>query len=171
MVSANRFEKNCVRAIIALDELYSKKKISKSRKVKITGLEKPNFRYKIKNTSQFDFLGYIEESELEKLYTNCGCLIYPSLNEGFGYPPLEAMKYGVPVLASNAASIPEVCGEAALYFKPTSIKEIKSSILDVLNGNFHSNLTDLEKNRFKKIEAKQNDDLYNLIDWILAHCE
>lgn len=167
MVSADRVEKNCIRAIIALDKLYSKNKIPKSRKVKITGLDKPNFRYKIKNISQFIFQGYVDEVELDNLYAKAFAFIYPSLNEGFGYPPLEAMKFGVPVLASNAASIPEVCGNAALYFNPTSVNEIKIKILDLLNEHTYVNMKNLGQSRFKEIKAKQNDDLNNLIDWII----
>jgi len=55
-------------------------------------------------------------------------LIFPSLYEGWGLPPLEAMRLGCPVLASNAASIPEACGEAAAYFSPTNVEELVSTI-------------------------------------------
>ena len=56
-------------------------------------------------------------------------MVFPSLYEGFGLPPLEAMAAGIPVLVSNVASIPEVCGSTAKYFSPTSIKDIKHSLL------------------------------------------
>ena len=167
LVSANRVEKNCTRAIIALDQLISTKRISKDFSVKVTGCKENESRYKIRNKNNFRFLGYVEENELNNLYANAFAFIYPSLNEGFGYPPLEAMKFGVPVLASKAASIPEVCGNAALYFNPTSVNEIKSRILDLQNENIHSNLSNLGKSRFKEIEIKQNEDLNNLINWII----
>jgi glycosyltransferase involved in cell wall biosynthesis len=60
-------------------------------------------------------LGYVTDAELRALYEGALCLIYPSVYEGFGLPPLEAMVCGCPVIASNAASLPEVCGAAALY--------------------------------------------------------
>lgn len=64
------------------------------------------------------WIGYVSNEELRTLYENALCFVFPSLYEGFGIPPLEAMSCGCPVLASNAASIPEVCGDAALYFSP-----------------------------------------------------
>jgi len=63
-------------------------------------------------------LGYVSDEELRALYEQAVCFIYPSLYEGFGLPPLEAMACGCPVIVSKAASMPEVCGEAALYFDP-----------------------------------------------------
>jgi glycosyltransferase involved in cell wall biosynthesis len=63
-------------------------------------------------------LGYVSDAELKALYENAGCFIFPSIYEGFGLPPVEAMSCGCPVIASNAASIPEVCGQAAQYFDP-----------------------------------------------------
>lgn len=71
-----------------------------------------------------EFTGRVGEKELEALYAGALALVFPSIYEGFGLPPLEAMARGVPVLASNAASLPEVCGDAALYFDPTDAKEI-----------------------------------------------
>jgi glycosyltransferase involved in cell wall biosynthesis len=70
------------------------------------------------NFSHIYELGYISDDELFWLYKNASFFIFPSIYEGFGLPALEAMSYGCPVVASNAASIPEVCGEAALYFDP-----------------------------------------------------
>lgn len=166
MVSANRFEKNCVRAIIALDKLYSKGILSINKKVKITGLSKPKFRYKLKNPSQFEFLGYVEEDVLAKLFANSWCFIYPSLNEGFGYPPLEAMKYGVPIIASNEASIPEVCGEAALYISPKSINDIQSKVLDIHDPKLYATLSQKSLNQFKIISKKQTEDTEKIVNWI-----
>lgn len=63
-------------------------------------------------------LGAVPDDELHALYRHAAWFIFPSLYEGFGLPPLEAMANGCPVLAARAASIPEVCGDAALYFDP-----------------------------------------------------
>jgi len=73
-------------------------------------------------------LGQYSEGELVWLYKNAQALIFPSLYEGFGLPPLEAMSLGCPVLASNSASIPEVCGEAAIYFDPQDRKSLDQAI-------------------------------------------
>jgi glycosyltransferase involved in cell wall biosynthesis len=62
-------------------------------------------------------------------------LVYPSLYEGFGLPPLEAMACGCPVVCSKTASLPEVCGEAAEYFDPTSEEEMSAKIAYLLGNN------------------------------------
>jgi glycosyltransferase involved in cell wall biosynthesis len=60
--------------------------------------------------------GYVTDAQLRALYESAACFVFPSRYEGFGLPPLEAMACGCPVIASDAASIPEVCGDAALSF-------------------------------------------------------
>ncbi len=72
------------------------------------------FKHKIVAT------GYLSNNLCLQLIQTAELLVFPSLYEGFGLPPLEAMACGVPVASSNAASLPEVCGDAALYFDPTS---------------------------------------------------
>lgn len=171
LVSANRPEKNCIRAIIALDRLYQNNKIPKDIKVNITGLTAPTFRYKLKNQHQFNFLGYVNETKLTSLYANSWCLIYPSLNEGFGYPPLEAMRYGVPVIASNAASIPEVCGESALYINPRSIRDIENKILQITDSSIRRKISTNGITRFKFISQRQDNDTQKLIEWIIKKSE
>lgn len=64
------------------------------------------------------------DEKLANLYKYASVFIYPSLHEGFGIPPLEAMGYGCPVLASNTSSVPEVVGQAGLYFNPTSVDDL-----------------------------------------------
>lgn len=68
--------------------------------------------------SNVTWLGRISDSELAALMEDCLCLAFPSLTEGFGLPPVEAMGRGCPVVVSNCASLPEVCGTAALYAPP-----------------------------------------------------
>jgi glycosyltransferase involved in cell wall biosynthesis len=68
--------------------------------------------------------GPVNDAALKALYQHALALVFPSLYEGFGLPPLEAMACGCPVAASSAAAIPEVCGDAALYFDPASIEQI-----------------------------------------------
>jgi glycosyltransferase involved in cell wall biosynthesis len=79
------------------------------------------------------FTGFVDDTVLKWLYQNAQAYVFPSLSEGFGLPPLEAMVHGCPVVASNAACIPEVCGEAAVYFDPNNSQEMAEKINLVLN--------------------------------------
>lgn len=63
-------------------------------------------------------LGFVEEELLPKLYAGAALFVYPSIYEGFGLPPVEAMASGVPVMVSHHSCLPEVCGDAARYFEP-----------------------------------------------------
>jgi glycosyltransferase involved in cell wall biosynthesis len=81
--------------------------------------------------------GRVRREELAELYRTASALVFPSLYEGFGQPPLEAMASGTPVAVSRAGSLPEVCGDAALYFEPTSVDEIAEAILAVLDRPDH----------------------------------
>jgi len=77
-------------------------------------------------------LGFVGEDVLNYLYQNAGVFVFPSLYEGFGIPPLEAMKVGVPVLVSRAASLPEVGGDACLYADPRSPEDFAQKIHKIL---------------------------------------
>ena len=68
--------------------------------------------------SRVSLMGYVTNEELERFYKEASCLVYVSLYEGFGLPPLEAMVHGMPVVASNRSSIPEVIGDAGMLVDP-----------------------------------------------------
>jgi glycosyltransferase involved in cell wall biosynthesis len=76
--------------------------------------------------------GFVSREELVGLYRRAAALVFPSLYEGFGQPPLEAMACGCPVACSNVASLPEVVGDAARLFDPRSVEEIVEAVGDVL---------------------------------------
>lgn len=73
-------------------------------------------------------VGYVSDDELKSLYSQATCFIYPSLYEGFGLPPLEAMSNGCPVIVARSGSLPEVCGDAALYCDPLNPQDIADKI-------------------------------------------
>ncbi len=74
------------------------------------------------------FLGQVGDDELAALYCGAQAFVFPSLYEGFGIPPLEAMACGCPVIATTAASVPEVCGDAAVYVDPADGEAITAQI-------------------------------------------
>ena len=77
-------------------------------------------------------LGHVQRDDLVRLYRTAAGLVFPSEYEGFGQPPLEAMACGCPVACSNAASLPEVCGDAARLFDPTSVEEMVEAVEEIL---------------------------------------
>jgi glycosyltransferase involved in cell wall biosynthesis len=78
-------------------------------------------------------VGRVSDEQLKSLYQHALAFVFPSLYEGFGLPPLEAMACGCPVLASNTASMPEVCGDAALYFDPASTQQMGAAMRRMLD--------------------------------------
>jgi glycosyltransferase involved in cell wall biosynthesis len=81
------------------------------------------------------YLGRVNDRELRALYEAARCLVYPSLYEGFGLPPLEAMTCGCPVVAADATSLPEVCGDAAVYCDPRDPEDIIAKIERVMTDD------------------------------------
>jgi glycosyltransferase involved in cell wall biosynthesis len=79
------------------------------------------------------FLGYLPEETLAVMYRLAAVFVFPSLYEGFGLPPLEAMASGTPVVTSNVSSLPEVTGDAAILVDPLSAESIADGIWEVLN--------------------------------------
>ena len=79
-----------------------------------------------------DRRGLVEQHELLRLYQTASALVFPSLYEGFGLPPLEAMASGCPVAASNAGSLPEVVGDAAVQFDPSDPEAIAAGIVEAV---------------------------------------
>ncbi len=79
------------------------------------------------------YLGYVPQDDLPTLYSGAIALVFPSLHEGFGMPPLEALACGTPVACSNVSAMPEVVGEAALTFDPYDPQAIASAIRRLLD--------------------------------------
>lgn len=87
-----------------------------------------------KRKERITVCGKVKHETLVWLYQNAVMLVHPSLYEGFGFTPLEAMSAGCPVVSSNIASLPEVCGDAAMYVNPYSVENIAGGISNVWNN-------------------------------------
>ncbi|MGB9715440.1 MAG: glycosyltransferase family 4 protein [Thermodesulfovibrionales bacterium] len=88
----------------------------------------------LRSSENIRFLEHISNEDLRYLYAGAFCLVFPSLYEGFGLPPLEAMTFGCPVITSRVSSLPEICGDAAYYIDPYDVCDIKQKIEDLLNS-------------------------------------
>lgn len=87
-----------------------------------------------KVSKQIHIIGEVLDQEVPHFYKMATALIFPSFYEGFGLPPLEAMASGCPVIASNRASIPEVCGEAAYLINPDSPQELLTALHEITHN-------------------------------------
>ena len=169
LISGNRWIKNNFRAIKAFDSLFSEGKL-KGKKVVVIGVKNMPKLQNVTNINNFIFIDYLCENEFSWFFKNAFSFVYPSLNEGYGYPPLHAMSYGVPTIASAITSIPEVCSNAVLYFNPFSINEIKNRILQINdNLELYTDLQEKGRQRIKEILEKQNDINKDILSTIFDH--
>ena len=171
LTSGARWEKNNLRAAKAFDELvgmYESQGKSFDYKMVITGAANPKaYLRHIKHKDRFVLLGYVENKELEFLHKNAYAFVFPSLNEGFGYPPVQSMRYGVPVAASGTTSIPEVCGDAVLYFDPYSVSEIKNRLVQLLDTEIYDEYAARVPKRYVEVHTRQIADLEEAVNFIL----
>jgi glycosyltransferase involved in cell wall biosynthesis len=107
-------------------------------------LEKYNSQKRIHIT------GFVEDEDVAHIYKNALCFVFPSLYEGFGLPPVEALTLQTPVLASNAASIPEVLMDQAIYFENNSKQELKDKLLHLNEsaGSMPRGLNEYQKKHY-----------------------
>ena len=148
LVSGNRWVKNSYRALLALDRLMAKVDIGKQILIVGGAPERIPGNWRTK----FNFLPYLSEEELVALYKSAFCLLYPTLNEGFGYPPLEAMRHGTPVICSAITSTTEIFGDAPLYFSPYSTAEIQNRIMSLLHDD-----------QMWEVKSNQSIEQFNLV--------
>lgn len=124
--------------------LYKKKNPQSQTKLIVVGCENPLFAnagYRSEHIGKdVHFKGYITDRQLAELFGNSRALVYPSFYEGFGFPPLEAMAAGTPVITSRTSSLPEVVGDAALLVNPHSEHDIADKIALALNSELAAEL-------------------------------
>ena len=113
------------------------------------------------------FTGYVPNDDLPVMYNLASLFVFPSFYEGFGLPPLEAMACGCPLLTSDAASMPEVCRDAARYFDAGNPSDIAEKIIDSLFGSdsdifVQRGLRRIEDFSWKTFYKQQVDVFYKL---------
>ena len=124
--------KNIKSLLISFSKIY--KNLDKDYKLVIVGANKKGTQIlmdiakDLNIDSKIIFTGFVPEDHLPILYNSCETFVYPSLYEGFGLPPLEAMCCGTPVITSNVTSIPEVVGNGGLLINPNNIDELSTSL-------------------------------------------
>lgn len=155
LMGGNRWEKNVCRALIAIESLFDKGLLENYQIVVIGKLPEKMIK-KLLHKDKYLLMGYVETEKLENLYRYCDVFLYPSLNEGFGMPPLEAMKYGKTCIVSAVCSLPEVCGNGVYYVNPYDTREIENRILHAIDEKIPSEYV---YENFKKTYNKQTEDL------------
>jgi len=107
--------------------------------------------------------GFVADEDMDTIYANASLFIFPSLYEGFGLPPLEAMLNGCPALVSNQNSLPEVCGDAAIYVDPLNPMDIATQI--------EKTLSDKELHHALVTKGKERIKIFNWADSAAKHIE
>jgi len=159
-VGINKPHKNYPFLLSGLKELWLSKKTDIP--LVIAGLdpggitELGNLAKNGKIESYVHLVGRFSRNQAPLIYAGAEALVFPSLYEGFGLPPLEAMKTGVPVAASKIPPMPEVIGDAALFFDPQSGGELKDAILKiVLDSSLRRNLIEKGKTNLGRFDWKE----------------
>ena len=170
LIGGNRSEKGAYRACRVLYKLIkNNSRMPENIKVFVIGVSQFKAYQKITNNHhRFKFNGYVPTEDLEVLYKNAHLFLYPTLNEGFGYPPLEAMKYGTLCACSANSAVTEACGNAVLYFNPHDETEMSVRILQSFDTEIRA---EKQKNilvHYKYISEKQKQDLDKLVQEIIS---
>ncbi len=114
-------------------------------------------------------LDFVKDKELPYLYQGAFSLVFPSLYEGFGLPPLEAMSWGCPVISTNSSSLPEVCGESALYFDPYDVNSLQDKMEKMMNDQtLRNQLIDSGINQARQFNLERfSKDIWSVYSQLL----
>lgn len=157
MLSANRDMKNPKNAFAAFNRFVEYG--HKDTYLVTTGCKQKQFENHVP-------LNYLSDNDLVQVMSNCYALLFPSFFEGFGYPPVEAMGYGKPVLSSNVTSMPDILGDAPIYFSPLYPTDIFRALNVLTDENYHV-YSNRSKEQSKIISTRQKQDLSTLIQLII----
>lgn len=169
-----RWTKNNAIVLKAFSILFNDSKylgLFDSYKVILIGNSDESIRYYkaiVRDSDCFEFEKYVSDEQLELLYRNAYALVFPSVLEGFGMPPLEAMRNGIVPICSTAMSIPEICKDGALYFDPYDVESIICTLVQSLDANYYSDIKKRAEKRFQEIEQKRCFDKEITINYILG---
>lgn len=144
--------KNILTLIKAFKKFYDNNSEFKLMLVGKKGWLYDEIFYEVKNLNLEDsviFTGYLPDNEVSELYKYAYCYVLPSLYEGFGIPVLEAMSYDCPVISSFASSLPEVGGEAALYFDPENVNGLVDDLESLKSEKLRKELIEKGRERIK----------------------
>ncbi|MBR6727945.1 MAG: glycosyltransferase [Clostridia bacterium] len=172
--STCRNTKNNAIAMFVLDRMFSDPKYTemlKDYKVIALGTDELFLRYfdrKLRNRDRFVFENYVEMNALSALYHGAHLFLFPSLLEGFGLPPLEAMQCGTVPACSTAMSIPEVCGDAAIFFDPRDEESISLAVLKSFDSDLMATLQAAGEKRSRALLERGDRDLADLVRLIVA---
>ncbi|WP_035141291.1 glycosyltransferase family 4 protein [Flavobacterium daejeonense] len=131
-------KKNLTSLLLAFNELINQNKIE--HKLVLVGKKGWKNKSVYKTISKYNlkqyilFTGYVPKKDLPVIYSMSDLFVFPSIYEGFGIPPLEAMACGIPVIVSNQGASPEICGDACLLVNPYDTHEMAKSIEMLLNN-------------------------------------
>ncbi|MDC7234662.1 MAG: glycosyltransferase [Spirochaetales bacterium] len=166
IVSGNRWIKNSYRALLAFKNLQ--KHYPHKTKLVVTGIPEssPLRKWGGDNILMMD---YVDDATLQSLYQHCSAFLYPTLNEGFGYPPLEAQRYSRPVISAANTSLFEVLGSSALFFDTSSVLEMETRLFQFLRDpELQNSLGEEGFKNYKRVLALQSQDLKGLRDFLFS---
>lgn len=158
-VNANRFAKNPEKAIKAFHR-YTQTKEGEDAYFVTLG-------YKTQKFANHVILPFLSENDLVAVMQNCYALVFASVFEGFGYPPVEAMAFGKPVLVSNVTSMPEILGSAPIYFSPIYESDMFRS-LRTLNADNYDEYAEKSRKQYAEVTMRQEQDLKKLVDLLIG---
>jgi glycosyltransferase involved in cell wall biosynthesis len=173
LVTGSQFYKNhgiALRALARLRTMYEK-----PLQLLKLGPPTPEFKAAVRNCGLEDITHYlvgVSDDHMPALYNSVDILLFPSLYEGFGWPPLEAMACGTPVVASNAASLPEAIGDAGLMCSPQDYGGLAQAMHTLLTDNdfrlavIERGLIQASRFSWEKV-AQQTLAVY---EWVVDHC-
>ena len=164
---------NIYRAIQAFDKIFEEKPDKlKEYKVVLLGVTgECAYVNKIKHKDKFVLLNYVDDDMLQFLYEKAYVFVYPTLNEGYGYPPLESMKYKTVSMCAADSSICEICQDAVCYFNPYDIEEMINRIFQLLNKDIYNDFLQRGEKRYPIVRQQQYKDLQKICQIILDHRE